>query len=80
MPLRGNRWPDAPPADDRGAVIQNDLRSGALEVLARFRNADCSQTTGCHPHPVYSRDDRRIYFNAAEDGYTKLFLVDLDTA
>ena len=51
--------------------------SGAHQVLARFAAPDLTHATGTHPHPAWSRDGRRIYFNAAEDRVPHLFALDL---
>jgi Tol biopolymer transport system component len=31
----------------------------------------------CHPHPVWSRDGRRVYFNAADAGAPQVYAIDL---
>jgi hypothetical protein len=65
-------------------ILLSDLVTGEHEVLASFANAnantnaDYEHATGCHPHPVWSRDGKCIYFNAAESGLPYLYVIDLE--
>jgi len=46
-------------------------------VLARFATPDTTHETGVHPHPVWSRDGERVYFNVAETNVPHLYAIDL---
>ena len=65
------------PARGRGGILLYNVASGDCRPLARFAMPDTTHETGCHPHPVWSRDQRRVYFNAAEDGTPHLYAIDL---
>lgn len=67
-------WPE--PGQGALLLYQAD-RSGDRQVLATFALPDVSHATGCHPHPVWSRDGRRIYFNAAKEGTPAFYALDL---
>ena len=61
------------PAPDEGGIILYDLRGRSPrgdehELLATFPLPDLTHETGVHPHPAFSHDVRRAYFNATEDG------------
>jgi Tol biopolymer transport system component len=55
-----------------------DMASRETTELARFDTTDMGRQTGCHAHPVWSRDGRRLYFAANESGRTGVFALDLD--
>jgi hypothetical protein len=73
-----HRWPASKDGVGFAAILLSDLVTGEHEVLASFANADYEHATGCHPHPVWSRDGKRIYFNAAESGVPYLYVIDLE--
>jgi hypothetical protein len=50
------------------------LETGELRPVARFAAVDLAHATGTHPHPTWSRDGRRVYFNAAEQaGHPRVY-------
>jgi len=59
------------------AILMYDTATGDYETLATFRSEDTTHETGCHPHPAWSRDESRAYFNAADDGTPHLYAMDL---
>ena len=66
------------PAKGVAALLLYDADgSGAHQVLARFAAPDLTHAMGTHPHPAWSRDGRRIYFNAAEARAPHLYALDL---
>jgi hypothetical protein len=73
------------PVKDRGAVLIHDLQTGETETM---HETDCPivewQTSHppkqvCHPHPVWSADGRRVYFNAVVNEMPQLCVADVDT-
>lgn len=52
-----------------GAIFLYDLRTHKQSLVARFPLPDNTNATGCHPHPVFSRDGKKVFFNATENGY-----------
>jgi hypothetical protein len=63
------------PERGMASVWLGDLRTGEETRLAEFDAPDTSGVTGTHPHPVWSRDGRHIYFNAAEQNIPFLYKV-----
>ena len=59
----------------RSAILLYDVATGKYEVLATFALSDASHETGIHPHPVWSRDGKRVYFNSAESGQPQVYAV-----
>lgn len=68
---------DAPnwPERGRGALLMY-TDGGPHEILATFKTPDTSHETGCHPHPIWSRNGTRVYFNASEAGIAHLYALD----
>ena len=60
------------PGKDKAAVVLCGIHSGAVEILAEMDYPVVQWQTGhppgrvCHPHPVWSPDGGRLYFNAIE--------------
>lgn len=63
--------------DGQGAILLYDLQLKDYEVLVTFPLPDKSHETGTHPHPVWSRDGKRVYFNAIHEDKAGLFAVEL---
>lgn len=66
-------WPEA----GRAAILRYDLTTGDYDVLVRVALPDTTHRTGCHPHPVFSRDRKRVYFNSTESGVPRLYAIEL---
>jgi hypothetical protein len=65
-------WPEP----GRGAVVLYEVADGRRVTLAEFELPDTTHQTGCHPHPVWSRDAGRVYFNAPTDGRPHVWAVE----
>ena len=60
-----------------GQVLLYDVATKEPEVLATFATPDTTHETGVHPHPVWSRDGKRVYFAMAEENVPGLYAIDL---
>lgn len=65
------------PVPGQAQIVRWDLESAKKEVLVRCNHADYGHANGHHPHPVPSRDGRRIYFNAQDEGICQVYALDL---
>ncbi len=55
-----------------------DMRGDRFQVLHRFDNARGARSwRKNHPHPVFSADGRRIYFNVNEGEWTQLHVAEI---
>jgi hypothetical protein len=60
------------------AVLVADLRGNEYEILHRFAGTGGAKSWRVsHPHPVFSADSRRIYYNVNAGQYTQLSLAEL---
>lgn len=58
-------------------VIVGDIRGQDYIVLHRFDNSRGARSwRRSHPHPVFSPDGRRIYFNVSSDDWTRLYVAE----
>ena len=58
-------------------VAVGDTRGGRFEVLHRFDNSKGATTwRKNHPHPIFSPDGRRIYFNVNSTDWTQLYVAE----
>jgi len=54
-----------------------DIRGGAWTMIARFQGAEGATTwRKNHPHPVFSADGKRIYYNVNSGKYTQLYVAE----
>lgn len=54
-----------------------DVRGSQYEVLHRFDNSRGAKSwRKNHPHPVYSADGQRIYFNVNQGDWTELYVAE----
>lgn len=66
-------WPE----QGTHAVLLYDIESGDYRVLARMKTENGDRKNSMHPHPSWSRDGQRIYFNGSIDGTRRLCYIDL---
>lgn len=68
--VRGN-------AEAQWAIVVCDVRGGKFQFLHRFNNSRGAQSwRKNHPHPVFSPDGRRIYFNVNDTEWTQLYVAE----
>ncbi len=65
------------PAEGGASILRYDLESGEAEVLCSGAHRDFDHNTGCHPHPQWSADEKRVYFNMADSGSPQLYALEL---
>jgi hypothetical protein len=65
------------PDRERCRLVRIDLRTAEHTLLATVPTPDVSHQSGCHPHPVWSRDGSCAYFNAAPGGVPGLYRIHL---
>src|SRR5262249_6652980 len=59
------------------AVAVGSLGKGEHRVLHRFDNSRGSTSwRRSHPHPAFSLDGKRLYFNVSADRWTRLFVAE----
>ncbi len=64
-------------SDKEWAVMVADLEGKSHEVLHRCDNTGGAQSwRGPHPHPVFSADGNRIYYNVSAGEFTRLYVAD----
>jgi len=62
------------------AIVVGDARGGNHVVLHQFDNSHGAKSWRVsHPHPVFSADGRRIYFNVSSGPWTKLYVAECAT-
>lgn len=65
------------PAGHWGVAIC-DVRGRAYQVLHRFDNGKGARSwRRSHPHPIFSADNRRIYFNVSDGEWTQLYVAEI---
>jgi hypothetical protein len=64
--------------DSDWGIVLADARGGAHLMLHHFvNNRGARSWRKSHPHPVFSADGRRIYFNVSEGRWTRLFVAEV---
>ena len=54
-----------------------DMRGGSWTMVAKFQGTEGAATwRKNHPHPAFSADSRRIYYNVNSGKYTRLFVAE----
>ncbi len=66
-------WPEP----NTHAVLLYKVDSDDYRVLARSRGEPGDTENNMHPHPSWSRDGKRIFFNGVIDGTRRLCYIDL---
>jgi len=62
-------------------VVVCDIRGEHYKILHRFNNSlGAKSWRKNHPHPIFSADGRRIYFNVNESEWTQLLVAECGTA
>lgn len=62
-------------------VVVCDMRGGSFHILHRFDNSRGAKSwRKNHPHPIFSADNRRIYFNVNESDWTQLLVAEIGGA
>ncbi|PAW79082.1 MAG: hypothetical protein B9S32_03760 [Verrucomicrobia bacterium Tous-C9LFEB] len=64
---------------DEWGVGVDGIRAGKYRIIYRFDNyKGANSWRRSHPHPVFSADGRRIYFNVSADRWTRLYVAEVD--
>lgn len=59
------------------SVVVCDARGGSHVVLHKFDNSRGAKSwRRSHPHPVFSADGRRVYFNVSSGPWTQLYVAE----
>ena len=59
------------------AVAVGDFASGNCEILHRFDNSQGAKSwRRAHPHPIFSPDGERVYFNVSSGPWTQLYMAE----
>ncbi|MCX7047302.1 MAG: hypothetical protein NTX50_17670 [Candidatus Sumerlaeota bacterium] len=60
------------------AIVVEDARESAYTVVHTFDNSRGARSwRRSHPHPVFSADGRRIYFNVSSSEWTQLWVAEI---
>lgn len=71
------RYGEKPPLKDAWGVIVGDWQTGKSEVVQVFENSQGENSwRGSHPHPVFSPDGKRVYYNVSAGPWTRLFVAE----
>jgi hypothetical protein len=58
-------------------IVVGDLQGRDFEVVHRFENTrGATSWRPPHPHPAFSHDGRRLYFNVNATAWTRLYVVE----
>lgn len=72
-----DRGPYDGPKGSWGVVV-GDVRTGESVMLHRFDNSQGARSWRVsHPHPVFSPDGRRVYFNVSDGPWTRLHVAEV---
>ena len=60
------------------AVVVGDVRTGKTAKIMQFDNSKGARSWRVsHPHPVFSSDGKRIYFNVNDERWTRLHVAEI---
>jgi Tol biopolymer transport system component len=60
------------------AVVVGDVRTGEFVKLYQFDNSQGARSWRVsHPHPAFSPDGQRLYFNVSDGKWTRLFVAEI---
>ena len=58
-------------------IVVGDLQGGDFEVVHRFENTGgATSWRPPHPHPAFSHDGKRLYFNVNTTAWTRLYVAE----
>ena len=58
-----------------------DIRGRSFQILHRFNNTHGAKSwRKNHPHPIFSADGNRIYFNVNESDWTQLLVAEVSAS
>jgi len=59
-------------------VVVTDVQGAGQVVIHKFDNSHGAQSwRPSHPHPVFSGDGKRIYYNVSDGEFTRLFVAEV---
>jgi Tol biopolymer transport system component len=68
-------------ARNEWGIVVMDIRGTNHVIIHRFDNSHGAQSwRTSHPHPVFSPDGKRIYFNVSSSDWTRLWVAECDAA
>ena len=63
--------------DERWQIVVADIKGHDCMVIHEVeKHAGARSWRGCHPHPVFSPDGKRIYFNVNGPEWTRLYVAE----
>lgn len=66
------------PYPNQAAIVLLEIATGRLETLCTGQHHDFDHMTGSHPHPQFSRDGKRIYFNISDTKRPQLYALEIN--
>jgi Tol biopolymer transport system component len=62
-------------------VIVGETATGRSVTIEQFDNSrGAASWRKSHPHPIFSADGRRLYFNVSEGPWTQLYVAEIDSS
>jgi hypothetical protein len=75
--LLGELESKAAAAAGEWGIVIGDARGGSYQILHHFNNSRGARSwRKNHPHPSFSADGRRVYFNVNSGDWTELFVAE----
>lgn len=64
--------------DSEWGIVLGDARGGDHVILHRFDNSKGARSwRRSHPHPAWSADSKRLYFNVSDTQWTRLYVAEV---
>jgi hypothetical protein len=58
-------------------IVVGSMEGGRFSIIHRFDHSDGAKSwRRSHPHPVFSADGERVYFNVSTGGWTRLYVAE----